>query len=75
MVQNCANCEYHVDGIFIWNDASWDIQAIYPESTTSEGTYRCKLLNFYMSPRVIDKSLHLSERLAYSEKTQIAVLI
>lgn len=29
-----------VDGVFMWNDASWDVQAIYPESTTSEGSYR-----------------------------------
>jgi len=29
----CEGCEYRVDGIFIWNDASWDIQGIYPEST------------------------------------------
>nr|QOL01152.1 putative extracellular protein CSOL_075 [Pseudococcomyxa simplex] len=36
----CSGCQYRVDGVFIWNDASWDIQGIYPESTTSEGTYR-----------------------------------
>ena len=40
-VQNCPGCQYRVDGIFIWNDASWDIQAIYPESTTGEGSYKC----------------------------------
>jgi len=29
-----------VDGIFLWNDASWDVQGIYPESTTGDGSYR-----------------------------------
>lgn len=37
----CEGCEYRVDGIFIWNDASWDIQGIYPESTVEGvGSYR-----------------------------------
>lgn len=30
-----------MDGIFIWNDASWDVQGVYPESTTEgQGSYR-----------------------------------
>ena len=30
-----------MDGIFIWNNASWDIQGIYPESATDgAGSYR-----------------------------------
>ncbi|CAL8461829.1 g1360 [Coccomyxa elongata] len=37
---SCTGCQYRVDGVFIWNDASWDVQAVYPESTTSEGSYR-----------------------------------
>ena len=32
--------KYIVSGIFLWNDASWDIQAVYPESTTTQGSYR-----------------------------------
>ena len=36
----CEGCEYRVDGIFLWNDASWDVQGIYPESTTGDGSYR-----------------------------------
>eukprot|EP00884_Botryococcus_braunii_P003248 jgi/Botrbrau1/12924/Bobra.92_1s0004.1 len=36
----CEGCRYHVDGIFLWNDASWDIQGIYPETTTPAGSYR-----------------------------------
>ncbi len=48
-MQSCPGCEYRVDGIFIWNDASWDVQAIYPESTTGEGSYKCAhfILCFY----------------------------
>jgi len=42
-MQTCPGCQYRVDGIFIWNDASWDVQAIYPESTTGEGSYKCVL--------------------------------
>ena len=38
--QACDGCQYRVDGIFIWNDASWDVEAIYPESSSSEGSYR-----------------------------------
>ena len=26
--------------VFIWNLASWDVQGVYPESTTSEGSYK-----------------------------------
>ncbi len=39
MLTSCSMC-LQVDGVFIWNDASWDVQAVYPESTTSEGSYR-----------------------------------
>eukprot|EP01023_Acetabularia_acetabulum_P004930 TRINITY_DN12056_c0_g2_i1.p1 TRINITY_DN12056_c0_g2~~TRINITY_DN12056_c0_g2_i1.p1 ORF type:complete len:300 (+),score=45.34 TRINITY_DN12056_c0_g2_i1:182-1081(+) len=31
---------YNVRAIFIWNLASWDVQAIYPDSTTDQGSYR-----------------------------------
>ena len=31
---------YRVDAAFIWNQSSWDVQAIYPDSTSSEGSYR-----------------------------------
>eukprot|EP01025_Chloroclados_australasicus_P033446 TRINITY_DN3411_c0_g1_i2.p2 TRINITY_DN3411_c0_g1~~TRINITY_DN3411_c0_g1_i2.p2 ORF type:complete len:362 (-),score=59.47 TRINITY_DN3411_c0_g1_i2:442-1527(-) len=31
---------YPVDGLYIWNLASWDVQAIYPDSTTQDGSYR-----------------------------------
>ena len=37
---NCEGCEYRVDGIFLWNDASWDVQGIYPESSSGDGSYR-----------------------------------
>jgi hypothetical protein len=39
VLQKCSGCQYRVDGVFIWDDASWDVLAIYPESTTSEGSY------------------------------------
>ena len=42
----CEGCEYRVDGIFIWNDASWDIQGIYPESTV-EGVGESFSLTFF----------------------------
>ena len=35
----CPGCKYRIDGLYLWNSASWDIQAIYPESTSSEGSY------------------------------------
>eukprot|EP01024_Parvocaulis_polyphysoides_P028048 TRINITY_DN25358_c0_g2_i1.p1 TRINITY_DN25358_c0_g2~~TRINITY_DN25358_c0_g2_i1.p1 ORF type:complete len:341 (-),score=43.17 TRINITY_DN25358_c0_g2_i1:217-1101(-) len=31
---------YYIDAVYLWNQGSWDIQAIYPSSTTSEGSYR-----------------------------------
>lgn len=40
MVQTNDTFEYRVSGIFIWNGGSWDVQGLYPESTTSEGSYR-----------------------------------
>ena len=36
---DCPNCQYRTDGVFLWNDASWDFEAIYPESTSDEGSY------------------------------------
>ena len=47
-MQSCPGCQYRVDGIFIWNDASWDVQAIYPESTTGEGSYKCAHLTSHL---------------------------
>lgn len=29
-----------VSSVFIWSMASWDVLGVYPESTTSEGSYR-----------------------------------
>ena len=31
--------KYRVDAVFLWNQGSWDIQAIYPESSSNEGSY------------------------------------
>lgn len=28
-----------MDGCFLWSTGSWDILAVYPESTTTEGSY------------------------------------
>lgn len=39
-LRNGTRYKYRVDAAFLWNQASWDIQAIYPESTSSEGSYR-----------------------------------
>ena len=39
-LQTNPSFKYIVSGIFLWNDASWDIQAVYPESTTPQGSYR-----------------------------------
>lgn len=30
---------YRVDGCYLWSTGSWDVLAIYPESTSSEGSY------------------------------------
>eukprot|EP01025_Chloroclados_australasicus_P021362 TRINITY_DN2248_c0_g1_i2.p1 TRINITY_DN2248_c0_g1~~TRINITY_DN2248_c0_g1_i2.p1 ORF type:complete len:458 (+),score=41.31 TRINITY_DN2248_c0_g1_i2:706-2079(+) len=30
---------YRIDAIYLWNQNSWDVQAIYPTSTSSEGSY------------------------------------
>jgi hypothetical protein len=35
-----GGCQYHVSHVFIFNLESWDVQAIYPTSTTSEGSYK-----------------------------------
>ena len=32
--------QYPVHAVFIWNLASWDVQGVYPESTTPEGSYK-----------------------------------
>ena len=41
---SCPGCQYRTDGVFLWNDATWDIQAIYPESTSSEGSFKDEYL-------------------------------
>ncbi|KAK9785590.1 hypothetical protein WJX73_003263 [Symbiochloris irregularis] len=41
---DCPGCQYRTDGVFLWNDASWDFQALYPESTSSQGSYRIPFL-------------------------------
>ena len=28
-----------MDGCYLWSTGSWDVLAIYPESTSSEGSY------------------------------------
>ena len=38
-LRNDIQFEYTVDAAFLWNQGSWDIQAIYPESTTWEGSF------------------------------------
>ena len=30
----CPGCKYRVDGLYLWNSASWDITGIYPESSS-----------------------------------------
>eukprot|EP01026_Neomeris_dumetosa_P040013 TRINITY_DN33028_c0_g1_i13.p1 TRINITY_DN33028_c0_g1~~TRINITY_DN33028_c0_g1_i13.p1 ORF type:complete len:316 (+),score=40.88 TRINITY_DN33028_c0_g1_i13:404-1351(+) len=35
---------YRIDGVYLWNQGSWDIQAIYPSSTSSEGSYRDEIV-------------------------------
>ncbi len=37
---NEKSYKYRVDAAFLWNQSSWDIQGIYPDSTTAEGSYR-----------------------------------
>ncbi len=37
---NARRYKYQVDAAFLWNQSSWDVQAVYPESTTAEGSYR-----------------------------------
>lgn len=34
----CANCTWAVDGAFLWNCGSWDVQAIHPASFDANGT-------------------------------------
>lgn len=40
VVQRNPDFKYTISGVFIWNDASWDVQAVYPESQSQEGSYR-----------------------------------
>lgn len=40
VLQTNSTFQYRVSGIFIWNGGSWDVQGIYPEDTTSDGSYR-----------------------------------
>ena len=30
---------YRVDGCFLWSTGSWDVLAVYPESTSVDGSY------------------------------------
>lgn len=30
---------YRVDGCYLWSTGSWDVLAVYPESTSTEGSY------------------------------------
>jgi hypothetical protein len=43
-LSNEKSYKYRVDAAFIWNHSSWDIQGIYPDSTTEEGSYRDPIL-------------------------------
>lgn len=36
--------KYRVDAAFLWDQSSWDIQGIYPESSTSQGSFRDQAL-------------------------------
>ena len=38
-LRNESQFDYTVDAAFLWNQGSWDIQAIYPESTSYEGSF------------------------------------
>ena len=31
--------KFQIDGVFLWSTGSWDVLAVYPESTTAEGSY------------------------------------
>lgn len=39
LAQTVGKFKYKVDGCFLWSTGSWDILAVYPESTTTEGSY------------------------------------
>ncbi len=43
-LKNDRPYKYRVDAAFLWNQSSWDIQGIYPESNSAEGSYRDPLL-------------------------------
>eukprot|EP00884_Botryococcus_braunii_P004939 jgi/Botrbrau1/14446/Bobra.0014s0091.1 len=36
----CPGCQFRVDQVYLWNDGSWDVQAIYPESSNEKGSFR-----------------------------------
>jgi predicted alpha-1,6-mannanase (GH76 family) len=31
--------KFRIDGVFLWSTGSWDVLAVYPESTTADGSY------------------------------------
>ena len=35
-----GGCDYHVSAVYVWNLGSWDVQAIYPGSSSGEGSFR-----------------------------------
>ncbi len=35
-----GGCSYRVDSVYMWNLNSWDVLAIYPLSSSKEGSYR-----------------------------------
>ena len=39
-LNNSRRYKYQIDAAFLWNQSSWDVQAVYPESTSNEGSYR-----------------------------------
>lgn len=36
---------YKLDGVFLWNVVSWDVQGIHPASSSGEGTFRDDLIS------------------------------
>ena len=37
--QKCKDCQYAINGIFLWNCGSWDVQGVHPSSFASDGSY------------------------------------
>ena len=31
--------KFQIDGVFLWSTGSWDVLAVYPESTAQDGSY------------------------------------